>query len=272
MMSQQKDEKCPDCKEEVKEGDLALGCDLCLKWYHINCQSIGKTVYNFLMKKNNQIHWFCKQCDGHAITSMKLIQDVQTEMKSIKLEVEQLRSSNVDIMSRLEKIESKAGQNMDTPGAEKVTDIQKKLEALEKNQRTLNLVFTRLPEVEVGEETELAAEEKKLVDDVLNKLQLTKVEVDVLGRIGPKKDDRKRPLKVKVTKMTEKLEILRKASTLRQMDKYRDIYITPDLTREQQLTGKKLRDELKNRTSNGEANLWIQKGKVVVKKREEEEE
>ena len=46
------------------------------------------------------------------------------------------------------------------------------------------------------------------------------------------------------------------------------IIITPDLTNEQQRNGKLLRDEMKLRKNNGEANLWIQRGKVVVRKRE----
>ena len=32
---------------------------------------MGKVVYNFIMKKNSQIHWFCKNCDVHAITSTR---------------------------------------------------------------------------------------------------------------------------------------------------------------------------------------------------------
>ena len=44
--------------------------------------------------------------------------------------------------------------------------------------------------------------------------------------------------------------------------------ISPDLTNEQQRNGKLLRDEMKLRTNNGEANLWIQRGKVVVRESE----
>ena len=106
-MNQQKSkDQCPDCKDVVKEEDLALSCDLCLKLYHINCQSVGKVVYTFLMKKNSQIHWFCKNCDGHAITNLKIIEDVHQTVQHIQEEVNLLKYSNGDILNRLSKLEN----------------------------------------------------------------------------------------------------------------------------------------------------------------------
>ena len=36
---------------------------------------------------------------------------------------------------------------------------------------------------------------------------------------------------------------------------------------QQQRNGKLLRDDMKLRTNNGEVNLWIQRGKIVVRKK-----
>ena len=58
------------------------------------------------MKKNSQIHWFCKNCDGHAITSFKIIQDGHHTVQHIQEEVNQLKSSNSDILNRLSKLEN----------------------------------------------------------------------------------------------------------------------------------------------------------------------
>ena len=41
------------------------------------------------------------------------------------------------------------------------------------------------------------------------------------------------------------------------------MYISQDLTPEQQTAGKLVRDELKRRISNGEVNLRIRKGKII---------
>ena len=123
--------------------------------------------------------------------------------------------------------------------------------------------------MDVGHKANIEIEEKKLVINVLDKLDLVNsVNIEILGRIGTKKDNSKRPLKIKVKSIKVKYEILRKALRLHQTEEYHSTYISSDLTNEQQRNVKLLHDELKLHTNNGEANLWIQRGKVVVRKRE----
>ena len=51
----------------------------------------GKSCLQFSNeKKYSQIHWFCKNCDGHAITSLKIIQDVHQTVQHIQEEVNQV--------------------------------------------------------------------------------------------------------------------------------------------------------------------------------------
>ena len=62
-----------------------------------------------------------------------------------------------------------------------------------KNQGTCNLVITRLPEVDVGYKVDIKIEENKLVTNFLEKLDLVNsVSIEILGRIGTKKDNTKR--------------------------------------------------------------------------------
>ena len=195
-MSQQKihcKDQCPDCHKDVKPEDQALSCEMCAKWYHISCQGMGKTVYAFLMKKTCQIHWFCKVCDDKAITSLKFIQDVQKDVQNLGTAIAKLNQTNDEILSRLNKLEENDRVNINTgPGDNKVTEIERKLEILEKNQRTCNLVITRLPEVDVGHKIDIKIEENKLVTSILDKLDLVNfVNFEILGRIGTKKDNTK---------------------------------------------------------------------------------
>ena len=46
-----------------------------------------------------------KNCDGHAITSLNIIQDVHHTVQHIQEEVNQLKSSHSDILNRLSKFE-----------------------------------------------------------------------------------------------------------------------------------------------------------------------
>ena len=181
-------DQCPDCHKDVKPEDQALACEMCAKWYHISCQGMGKTVYAFLMKKSNQIHWFCKVCDEQAITSLIFIQDVQKDVLNLRTAIAKLNQTNDEILSRLNKLEEKDRVNVDKGmGDNKVTEIERKLETIEKYQRTCNLVITRLPEVDVVHKVNIEIEEKKLVTKVLDKLDLVNSEnIEIIGRIGTK--------------------------------------------------------------------------------------
>ena len=191
-------------------------------------------------------------------------------MLNLRTAIAKLNQTNDEILSRLNKLEEEDRENVDKGiGDNKVTEIERKLETIEKHQRTCNLVITRLPEVDVVHKVNIEIEEKKLVTKVLDKLDLVYSEnIEIIGRIGTKKVNSNRPSKIKVQSISEKYEILRKSPSLRQTEEYHSTYISPDLTNEQQRNGKLLRDDMKLRTNNGEVNLWIQQGKIVVRKRE----
>ena len=61
-----------------------------------------------------------------------------------------------------------------------------------------------------------------------------------------------------------KMELLKMAPQLRHHERWKNIFVTPDLTREEREEGKKLRDELKARRQAGESNLMIRRGRIVV--------
>ena len=118
------------------------------------------------MKKDSQIHWFCKNCDGHAITSLKIIQDVHQTVQHIQEEVNQLKSSNSDILNRLSKLENSDASQItksDKYNNVKVSELDKKIESIDITQRTMNLIFTKLPEPQIEAGGNYVTEEKRLV-------------------------------------------------------------------------------------------------------------
>ena len=59
-------------------------------------------------------------------------------------------------------------------------------------------MITRLPEVDVGHKVDIKIEENKLVTSILDKIDLVySVNFEILSRIGTKKDNTKRPLKIR---------------------------------------------------------------------------
>ena len=121
-------------------------------------------------------------------------------MLNLRTTITKLNQTNDEILSRLNKLEEKDRVNVDKGiGDNKVTEIKRKLETIEKHQRTCNLVVTRLPEVDVVHKDNIEIEEKKLVTKVLDKLDLVNSEnIEFIGRIGIKKGNSNRPLKIKV--------------------------------------------------------------------------
>ena len=51
---------CKICSSEVKDTDPAVLCDLCGKWIHTDCASIGETQYENL--KESPLPWYCPYC------------------------------------------------------------------------------------------------------------------------------------------------------------------------------------------------------------------
>ena len=79
----------------------------------------------------------------------------------------------------------------------KVSELEKKIESIDIPQRTTNLIFTKLsePQIETGEN--YVTEEKRLVQGVLNKLELESIDFDICGRIVIKRNDTRRPFRIR---------------------------------------------------------------------------
>ena len=95
-------------------------------------------------------------------------------------------------------------------------------------------------------------------------MELAESDIKDAIRIGSKRsDDRKRLLKVTLHQLAVKREILGKAKLLKS-SKYGHIYINPDLTPDQRKRDSELRKVLKDRRANGESNLVIRRGEIIL--------
>ena len=107
--------------------------------------------------------------------------------------------------------------------------------------------------------------DKEKIEEILHDLRVNDTKVASVIRVGKVDNDRSRLLRVECLNTSAKYEILRKSRNLRDIEKYRSIYINPDLTYSQRQRNKTLRDELKFRRELGE-NVIIQRGKIISKK------
>ena len=130
-------------------------------------------------------------------------------------------------------------------------------EVSERDKRRMNVVVMGVPEVD--EEND-----KVVIDSVIKELvEEMHIECEVGGRIG-KKSDKMRPLRVKLTELSDKRRILSRAKNLKNKIGMEKFYIVPDLTQEPQREDKRLRDEVKRLRDTGAVNVRISKGTVVA--------
>ena len=135
---------------------------------------------------------------------------------------------------------------------------------LDKEKRKLNVVVHNIPESagnSVKEKADKDANQFKVMvqDEFKLNVQVTKA-----FRVGKSDPDKPRLLVVALENVDTKLDILKQASELRHSNEWRNVYITPDLTWQEREEGRKLRGELARRRDEGERNLVIRRGKIVV--------
>ena len=130
--------------------------------------------------------------------------------------------------------------------------------------RSNNIIIQGILEKNDGSVEERSRFDESEVKGVMNKIGISGVEISNVHRIGKKRSDGSRLLKVRVNDPAKKVEILRKCKDLKKFESHKGIYINPDRTPMQQEKDKHLRDELKDRREKGE-DVVIFRDRVVVR-------
>lgn len=142
-------------------------------------------------------------------------------------------------------------------------------ELVDRERRKSNVVFYNVPESQHDQLHDRVAEDKKAVLDIAkNGLKIHNAQVVKAIRLGSKRQDKMskpRALLIQLESPHRKSEFLSASKRLRQTDRWKDTYISPDMTRQQREENWKLRQELKQRRENGEQELVIRQGKIVTR-------
>ena len=121
--------------------------------------------------------------------------------------------------------------------------------------RKLNLVLFGLPET-------TARVTDNEVQEIFAELNLKPV-VTSTKRVGLKTDDRARPVIVTLERRESLLQLLRKAKQLQKSEKFSSVFLSPDLTPEEQRERKSLVDTLKElKRDNPNGRYYISKGVI----------
>ena len=140
-------------------------------------------------------------------------------------------------------------------------------EYVDHERRRANLIIHNLPEPEASQQSDRIAKDiSKFENIVTDELKIEGVRVTKAVRLGLRKDNRPRLLLITMDCERNKWKILSQSTKLRASRKWKEVYICPDLTAKERELNKKLRDELKRRKANGEKNVMIKRGRIVVRR------
>ena len=80
---QQAETDCPTCGKKVGEEDLGLECEICEAWYHIKCQGVSESEYEFL-SNHKSLHWYCSLCNKNVAKVIKMVSGLKQRQDKLE--------------------------------------------------------------------------------------------------------------------------------------------------------------------------------------------
>jgi len=206
-----------------------------------------------------------------GVVSWKIGNDLKagmdTEFKKVKDELfaEKIDGKRDDVVvSNLQKDVGEMKTILDNNVKHVKEDVE---ETLEIERRKLNIVIHGVQDIDAEKDTDS-------VEEILTEGLHTDFErhIEKMMRIGRLTEGRPMPLRILWKSIDSKKEILSRAKSLKENDKFKRMFISPDLTRRQQALDKELRMQLKTFRYEGEIEVRIKFGKIVKNKRGGREE
>ena len=254
---------CADCKRKVRRTDEAVECEVCEIWFHNKCQNVSDALYPVLQDKTERVSWYCNYCSRGAKPLMKKLQKLS--VKQVKTEEEVKK-----ISERVKAIEDVSIGKLIPDMDEKITSkVEEEIEEYrERELRKCNLILHNVPESKKESTEERKVEDTNMVKQIQSEIKAQPIQITSVIRLGAKTQGGKpRIMKVEVANVTQKRSMLQNAKSLRKSEdeKMKKIYISPDLSKRAREKGKKLREELTRRRTEGDENITIRRGKIVAK-------
>lgn len=244
------DRPCNGCKGVVDENTKALQCEFCAIWFCLVCSDVPEVVYD--LAKLNKIPgfvWTCNSCI-HAIPTFKNIEKV---MNGVKDEQVTCRADIDKLNVKVEKLED----SIEDKVYEAVEEYRNR------ESRKCNIILHQIAESDKEDSKDRKAHDTKMVHKVLAAIEVEDVEIQSVVRLGKRDPFGDRLMKVSLGSVKQKSESLRNAKKLRNTNKWKEVYITPDMTPKEREQSKILRAELKRRREEGEERLVIRRGKII---------
>ena len=286
-----KDDECVVCFKPATN-DI-LECVWCEGRQHRSCSQISVDVCNVLSNVVTNIVFFCTSCLKMLPVALKcfdcqsVIDSKVTSIDKSLLEIQQSEKRLCELINKVETQLADHHKSMDSMLTGHVTGLAKASgsvnanapispdsvehiaislvsEQKEKERRQLNLIVHKLEESSANDGPSRKNDDIKRCESLFQTYLGIKVSITNAFRLG-QKSDKPRLLKLFLSNLHEKAEILKNKYKLRDSTNpqhIRETFITPDLTPLEQKTNKELRNKLAD--MNKAENIYIIKnGKIV---------
>lgn len=199
-----------------------------------------------------------KDCENRVISCLN------SKCELVEKEVDGIKKSSEDIETKLEVlIESKLVEEVEKKVVavnDRVRDITEDVkEKIEIESKRFNLIIHGLDE---GDNDEL------VIESIMRVLKLDPSRhIQESERFGSFVRNKNRPVRLVTKTLDGRREILSRGKCLKDTEDYKNVFITPDLTRKQQKVDRDLRQKVKQFREEDDGSdpgkIIIQKGKVV---------
>ena len=198
----------------------------------------------------------------------EIISSLKAEMQSLRESINSL-STRVDELEEENKLLKQSLQGIpDRPSIDLVTfggacsDLADELQ--QRERRKPCLVVVGVPEPASGSVDERKASDKERCHELFEAIGMSSCDIKDVSRVGRVNAGKRRLMRVTVDSEESKWLIISNSKHLRHIEKYKSIYVKPDLTPFQRKLDFELRKELNQRRSTRpDKDFVIHKGKIV---------
>ena len=274
--------KCVKISEEQSSvlgnvTNIVFFCNVCLHTlptalkYYDDLSPMDSRITNVeksiaeIQSTGNQLNTVSKEVEQFS----KQHHEVADQISNLTARINQLVSHNNQIKTQIEDInvaihkksnEQTAQQSGSAPSQTITTGTTLTIleELADRERRRKNLIIYNMPEPTDGQS------DQQSFKDLCSAAFSANVNLSKTARLGRKFDNKHRPLLVCIDDASVRDSILYQSGKLRKHDQFKNVYIAPDRTKFEREKHQKLVAELKQRRSNGEQNLVIRNGSIVV--------
>ena len=288
---------CDKCGKA--ESEYLIQCERCNQWVCTTCGNTEAEMIN-LLSKWKQLHWFCSSCETIALGAVKdsssnssniqsydlaFKKQMSSDMQSMKKLIEQVIDSTKELKQKSYADMVKSPERLSTvtnvdnsktlPNREQHNAIDAIDEYIDRERRKCNLIVHNVPEntMMTRDRTEANHKDYDAFKEIVNSgLKIQEFNIKKVTRLGKKWDtktgkkweSKPRLLLVVLEDESSKKNILSSAKQLRNSEEWGNIFISPDMTPQEREKNRSLRVELRRRREEGEPNLIIRRGRIIV--------